>query len=180
MKPRDIIERFDAYLLEEELRLEAVVIGGAALALLGITNRQTKDCDILQPTLSAELVEAAQAFARAVRADGEELADDWLNNGPASLAPTLPEGWEERLQLAFQGDSILLRSLGRGELLRSKLFALCDRGIDLGDCLALAPTARELREATPWVEWQDANPDWPEHVRSVLDDLGRRLGHGAS
>lgn len=64
------------------------------------------------------------------------------------------------------------------DLLASKLFALCDRGIDLGDCLALAPTAAELATAQPWLEYQDANPDWPGHTRNVIADLARRLRHG--
>jgi hypothetical protein len=29
----------------------------------------------------------------------------------------------------------------------------------------------------PWWEQQDANPDWPAHVRVTLTDLGKRLGH---
>jgi hypothetical protein len=60
----------------------------------------------------------------------------------------------------------------------SKVFALCDRGLDLQDCIALAPTAGELDEITGWLENQDANPDWPDHVRSVLADLQGRFGHG--
>jgi hypothetical protein len=84
----------------------------------------------------------------------------------------------ERLQSVFVGSRIRLRSLGRIDLLRAKLFALCDRGIDLGDCLALAPTAEELTTILPWVEVQDINPDWPAHVRATLADVGRRLRHG--
>jgi len=57
------------------------------------------------------------------------------------------------------------------------LFSLCDRALDLPDCIALAPTPTELQEVEPWLNKQDGNPEWPEHVRSVLDDLKRRLGH---
>ena len=60
----------------------------------------------------------------------------------------------------------------------SKIFALCDRGIDLKDCLALSPTKLELLEILPWLEEQDANPDWPFHVRRTVDDLLRRLEDG--
>lgn len=160
------------------LRLDAVVIGGAALNLLGIISRATKDCDVLHPPLPVAIIEAARAFAAEVRKAGEALQDDWLNNGPASLAPQLPPAWQERLQPLFTGAAIELRSLGRDDLLRSKLFALCDRAIDLGDCLALAPTADGLRGLLPWLEYQDANPEWPAHVRTTLADLARRLGHG--
>ena len=72
----------------------------------------------------------------------------------------------------------MLKAPGRIELLMSKVFALCDRGVDLQDCIALAPTALELDAILPWLEHQDANPEWPEYVRGVVADLRRRLGHG--
>jgi hypothetical protein len=64
------------------------------------------------------------------------------------------------------------------DLLRSKLFALCDRGTDLPDCVALAPTPDEIAVILPWLEQQDANPDWPAHVGATLHDLAGRLDHG--
>ena len=168
---------FDRYLTERALRLDAVVIGGTALNLLGVVSRPTQDCDILHPELAKEIEDAARAFAAEMRRSGEALQDDWLNNGPASLAKQLPPGWEERLQTVFTGAAIHLRCLAREDLLRTKLFALCDRGIDLGDCIALAPTADELAAVLSWLEQQDLNPDWPAHVRATLADLGTRLGH---
>jgi hypothetical protein len=178
MTPRETLAAFDRHLTARGLRFEAVVIGGAALNLLGVISRTTKDCDILDPPLPALIADAARSFATEMRQRGEDLQDDWLNNGPASLVSVLPPGWRERLQPAFSGTSIELRCLGREDLLRSKLFALCDRGFDLGDCLALAPSADELRAILPWLEQQDGNPDWPAHVRTTLADLGSRLGHG--
>lgn len=169
MQPRETLTAFDAYLAQRGLRLEAVVIGGTAL---------TDDCDILHPTLPPAIIAASQAFAAAAREKGQVLSDDWLNNDPASLANQLPAAWPTRLQTVFSGAAIELRCLSREDLLRSKLFALCDRGIDLGDCLALAPTAEELRTLLPWVAVQDANPGWPAHVRAILDDVAGRLGHG--
>jgi hypothetical protein len=168
---------FDQYLADHSLRLEAVVIGGAALNLLGVVSRPTKDCDILHPALPREILEAARAFAAEARSRGDTLDDDWLNNGPASLAQHLPAHWQARLQTAFSGQALLLRCLGRDDLIRSKLFALCDRGLDLLDCVALAPTPDELAVILPWLERQDANPDWPAHVRATLADVAKRLGH---
>jgi len=63
-------------------------------------------------------------------------------------------------------------------MLKTKRFALCDRGTDILDCIALAPSAVELAEALEWVSEQDANPLWPHHVRDTFADLGSRLGHG--
>ena len=106
------------------------------------------------------------------------MVDDWLNNGPMQLAEVLPGGWRLRVRSTFEGAALRLTVLGRADLLKTKLFALCDRGTDLADCIALAPDADELDEAEPWLTEQDANPMWPEHVRSTLADLRRRLGHG--
>jgi hypothetical protein len=178
MKPTEMLQKFDAYLAQRQLKLEAVVIGGTALALLGVTSRQTRDCDVLHPELPPEIATAAREFAAELRARGEDLGAEWLNNGPISLTQVLPRGWELRLQPAFEGAAITLHALGRLDLLRSKLFALCDRGFDLPDCLALSPTAEELNTIIPWLSEQDLNPDWPKHVEGTLSDLGRRLGHG--
>ena len=82
------------------------------------------------------------------------------------------------MQPAFAGRALVLTTLGRADLLKTKLFALCDRGSDLADCVAKAPTSDELTEALPWVSSQDAHPGWPAHVAATLADLRRRLGHG--
>lgn len=178
MKPRDTLTAFDGFLSARGLELDAVVVGGAALGLLGIITRETRDCDILHPALPDHVRRAAAAFASDIRDAGEHLADDWLNNGPSSLVELLPPGWLNRLSIAFAGRAVTLRTLGRTDLLLTKVFALCDRGIDLADCVALAPTAEELAAVVPWLERQDAAHGWPEHVRAVVSDLQGRVSHG--
>jgi len=178
MDTYELLVSFDRYLAKRHLNFEAVAIGGAALNLLDVVSRLTKDCDILYPEIPRDIAEASRAFATEVRARGDTLQNDWLNNGPASLANQLLPQWQERLQALFSGNVIRLRSPCRVDLLCAKLFALCDRGIDLGDCIALAPTTDELAKVLSWLELQDANPDWPAHVRATLVDLRRRLGHG--
>ena len=113
LKPTEIIPQFDDFLFNQNSSFDAVLVGGAALAILGLITRETRDCDVIEP----------------------ELPD-------------------------------------------TKLFALCDRGQDLGDCLAMQPSPSELAAAEPWLIEQDANPEWPLHVRTALADLGRRCGHG--
>jgi hypothetical protein len=177
MKPKETIRLFDDFLDKRGLRLKAVVIGGTALALLGVVSRQTRDCDVLDPQIPEDMKLAAREFAASRRDAGESLDDDWLNNGPASLIRQLPDGWKKRLEQVFAGKALSLHSLGRTELLMSKLFALCDRGIDIQDCIALAPTHDELTRIIPWLTEQDLNPDWPAHVRAAMADLAARLGH---
>lgn len=178
MTPRLTIEAFDRHLAGLDLRFEAVVIGGSALVLMGVISRLTRDVDILSPALPEAIVTAARDFARAQRQGGDDLADDWLNNGPMQLGDVLPLGWRERLAPLFEGEALRFKTLGRADLLKSKLFALCDRGTDLEDCIALAPTALELAESVAWLVRQDGNERWPAHVGETLRTLGKRLGHG--
>jgi len=177
MLPRPTIEAFDRHLTGLALRFEGVVIGGSALVLMGVVQRNTRDVDVLVPALPEAIVAAAREFARQQRQAGSDLADDWFNNGPMQLGDVLPAGWRERVEQIFAGEALILGTLGRPDLLKSKLFALCDRGTDMPDCIALAPTAEELAECLPWLELQDGNELWPAHVRSTLADLRKRLGH---
>jgi hypothetical protein len=178
MLPAETIAQFDRFLADRGLRLDAVIVGGTALNLLGVVLRPTKDCDVLWPALPSQIASAGREFARERRRQGEFLDDHWLNDGPSALSGDLPPGGRDRLQPAWVGVAIELRTLGRIDLLRSKLFALCDRALDLPDCIALAPDRGELETILPWLEQRDGNPDWPTHVRAVLADLARRLGHG--
>jgi len=107
------------------------------------------------PELPPAIASAARDFAKAQRKAGVDLLDDWLNNGPMQLGDVLPAGWRERVERIFEGQVLVLTTLGRSDLLKSKLFALCDRGTDL-----------------------PGNELWPAHVRATVADLARRLGHG--
>lgn len=178
MHPSDIVDAFDRHLASVSLSFDAVVIGGSALVLMGVVQRTTRDVDVLVPAVTPAVARAARDFARAQRAAGVDLADDWLNNGPMQLGDVLPSGWRERVVPLFDGHVLTLRTLARPDLLKSKLFALCDRGIDLSDCVALSPTHEELVECLPWLVLQDGNELWPEHVRATLHDLETRLDRG--
>ncbi len=178
MRPRETIEAFDDLLARRGLRFDGVAIGGSALVLLGAVQRLTRDVDVLAPALSPAIIEAARDFARAQRQDGADLADDWFNNGPMLLCDVLPAGWRDRVVRIFDGRALHLDTLGRGDLLRTKLFALCDRGTDLLDCVALAPTHDELDECVSWLVIQDGNELWPAHVRATLAALATRVSGG--
>jgi hypothetical protein len=84
---RSTLVNFDVYLAGIGLVLDAVVVGRAALALLGVTGRQTRGCDVLDPDLRCRSWDAARAFAAERRRLGEALDDDWLNNGTRRPAP---------------------------------------------------------------------------------------------
>lgn len=177
MKPLKIIELFDKYLHGKGKTFEAICVGGTALNLLGVISRETQDCDILDPRISQDIKELSKEFAAEVTKSGIDLKNDWLNNGPASLSRDLTGDWKAKIQIAFQGDAITLYTLGRLDLIKSKVFALCDRAIDRDDCLKLHPTRLELEEILPWLTQQDANLMWPEHVKETLSELAKELGY---
>lgn len=174
---RDALKSFDKYLEKEDLAFSATVIGATALIVMGIVDRATADVDCLAPIIPADIKEASQRFAKSYKGPDGPLHADWLNNGPESLIRDLPKGWEQRVNILFKGRRLKLTTLSRLDLLRSKLFAYCDRQQDLEDCIALRPTAAELSECLGWVEERDANPGWPDHVRRSFRLLARRLGH---
>ena len=178
MTPQVTLRAFDTWLSERDLSFEAVIVGGSALALLGVIDRPTRDVDVIAPELPEAIAEAASAFAAEMRRAGQPLAVDWLNTGPIAVADALPAGWKSRLRPIFTGSALNLHTLGKQELLLTKLFALCDRGTDLADCLALGPSASELTEAERWLLQQDASEIWPTLVSDTLDHLRARLGHG--
>lgn len=164
--------------MTKAIRSDLIVIGGAALALLGIIQRPTRDCDVLDPPVDAQLDASAREFARQRSAQGFPLAEDWLNHGPSSLTQVLPLGWRQRVVPLFQGQALTLRTLGRSDLLGTKIWALCDRGTDLADCVALAPAPEERQDLRPWLVEQDLHPSWPDHVDAVMRDLVQRCHHG--
>lgn len=177
MEIRDLLTKFDVFLTSRGLRFDGVAIGGAALNLIGAVSRYTRDCDILDPTIPDAIANASVLFAQEMRTQGNILRDDWFNNGPASLKKDLPKGWLSRVVPAFIGQSLTLKSLGRSDLIKTKVFAYCDRGTDRSDCILLSPSLTELKEALTWVKDRDANPQWPAHVKSCIVDLAKELGH---
>src|SRR5690606_2942500 len=100
------------------------------------------------------------------------------NSGPSILLQHLPTDWRSRIQQLYVGQSLRLSTLGRVDLIRSKLWAMCDRMRDVEDLIALQPDEREIELAVAWVKPLDANPDWPVHVESMALALRRRLGRG--
>ena len=104
-----------------------------------------------------------------------------VSEGDPAAPPTevrdLPKDWEKRRVGLFKGKHLKFLTLGRMDLLRSKLFAFCDRQQDYQDCLALKPTAAELRTIYPWLRERDGNELWPAHVARSLQAVAKELGH---
>lgn len=173
---KKIVIEFDKYLKSNGLHFEAIIIGGAALNILDISSRKTKDVDCLDPEIPVQIKIASQDFAK-IRPD-LELDVSWLNNGPQTLKKDLPAGWRNRLVPLYQGEALFFEVLGRDDLLKSKLFAYCDRITpDFEDLKNLSPSSAELKQAINWVKERDAHSDWPGHVDKAFIILGKALGH---
>jgi hypothetical protein len=177
MKPIEVIEQFDLYLNQKGIFFEAIAIGGGALSIMGIISRETQDIDILDPKIPDNVYQASVEFAKLQCISTTNLKENWLNNGPDSLKGFLREGWYLRLETLYSGKAIKLNTLGRIDLIGTKLLAYCDRGTDLKDCLDLNPSIVEINELLPWLKNYDLNPDWPLYVQRQIKILKGKLGH---
>ncbi len=164
MDPRTTLTAFDRYLADRGLALDAVVVGGTALNLLGVIARQTRDCDILHPALSAEVVEASRAFATEIRPRAGSSRSAGSTTARARSRALLPAGWELTAAggLPRAGAGLALAPPLRPpevEALRARATAR----LDLPDCLAMAPTAGGT-----------GGSRWPGSSRRTSTRTGRR------
>ena len=114
---------------------DLAVIGGAALNVLGLCFRPTRDVDVVallehddadntRLASSRPLPDALLAAGREVtRALG--IADDWLNDGPTDLLDHgLPRGFEGRLMRRSYGSRLTVRFASRQDLIALKAYAV--------------------------------------------------------
>ena len=170
--PREIIPLFDQFLTVRKLSFSAIAIGGAALAILEIISRPTRDVDLLESEIPEAIKAAAQEFGTL-----QGLSEEWLSTGPSKLMQNLPSDWREHLQSLYIGASLNLSTLRRIDLVRIKFWAMCDRLRDVDDLVAMRVTKAEIEVAADWVKPLDANPLWPQHVDNMQLALRQRLGH---
>jgi len=173
MDTNNVFQKLNDELNQRNIQREIVICGGAALIALDVISRETKDVDVLKPKIDSELKAAAAAVAKSLK-----LAENWLNNGPAILMKELPPDWESHCEVIFEGSNLVISSLGRRDLINSKLYAAADRISDVGDLVALKPLNSELKNAREWVLQKDASGIWPKIVDECLSEVRKRLGYG--
>lgn len=166
-------------------RFRIVVIGGAAVNLLGLVSRATTDVDILafaspgpsgifrlgppDEPLPAALLDAARTVARDMGLDPH-----WLNTGPAPQWRTgLPPGLETRVHW-LEYSALTVGVAGRYDLIFFKLWAAADhpgpKSVHFQDLLQLSPTDEELAAAHAWISQQDPSPGF-------ATDLSKAVSH---
>lgn len=171
MNIKETINVFEQKLTSINQSLEIIICGGAAIHLLGYSNRPTKDIDVLLPKLPDFLSPLIQEIAQEHR-----LPKDWLNNGPENLIYDLETGWKERITTIYQGKYLTIKVLSRQDLIFSKLYAMCDRRQDVQDLLAMKVTEEELQTAGEQVRQMDGNPDWPAWVDICISEVLEQRG----
>ena len=165
-----LLKRLDEELSKRGERRTLIVCGGAALLVMNVIHRRTRDIDVIAPELDPTLKTIAKHIGNEF-----DLSENWLNNGPASLMSDLSSGWQERCHTIFKGKALELRSLGREDLLASKLFAFCDREDDFEDVVRLKPSKEELTKLLPWVLKRDASAYWPKRVEECFSRLRKKM-----
>lgn len=186
---RDINELLAA--LGEELALlgaapiELCLIGGSALALLGLVERPTKDIDVVALAESrggvlrvrrASPLPDVLVRACAEVATQQGIDPNWLNSGPARLLDWgLPDGFETRLVSRDYGSRLVIHLASRLDQICFKTYAAADvAGRHLSDLQTLSPTGEEMRFAFAWVIRQDPSPGFHTQLEQMADYLGVR------
>lgn len=192
---RGVLQRVGELLAAEGDGYAVVVVGGAALNLLGVVERATTDVDILAfadsradgPPDLATLSEPPEPIpeplrrAAAIVARDVGLAPDWLNTGPSlQWRAGLPRGLARRVQWQPYA-ALWIGIVSRYDLIFLKLFAAADStgtgSVHYQDLLALNPTPEELAEASAWVRTQDAAPAFGKILELVVSHVRQDLGH---
>ncbi|HWO71278.1 MAG TPA: hypothetical protein VNP94_11085 [Actinomycetota bacterium] len=178
--------RIDALLsaLGEQLhalggRADVVVIGGAALQVLGYVERPTRDVDVVGLLDGARLREAEpfpetlrEAAARVARDFG--LPAEWLNPGPTDLVRLgLPDGFLRRVHTRTYGPALTVHFADRFDLIHFKLYAMVDQGGGRHetDLRALRPTPEELVAAARWARTHDPSDGFRQQLEAALHHL---------
>ena len=151
-------------------KLTIGICGGAALSLLGLIDRTTKDIDLVTPIhLPAEFNQATKVVA-----DEFGLPQNWINQGPKILAEMgLPEGFEQRAIKKRYGRKLTENLASRLDLIFFKTYASVDRGgYHFDDLNKLNPTPDELRQAAIWCMTHDVSPGFKQMLQEMLKVMG--------
>lgn len=155
-----------------------VVLGGAAMNLLGIVDRPTVDVDILARADATGAIHPPDplppALMRAVAAVARDrgFLDNWMNTTVADQWRFgLPDGLAERIEWRSYG-ALRVGIVGHRDLVAFKLYASADQtgpdNVHVRDLVALRPNDEELAWAGTWARAQDPAPEFGVTVDQVI------------
>ena len=184
------IERIFAALGEllsaEGTEFGIVVLGGAALNLLGIVERTTRDVDVLAIASSTlaeglSLLTPPEPLPEPLKRSIDRVArdfrlpEDWVDTTMGlQLQTGLPPGLEKRIHWRRYG-GLVVGLVDRYDLIFFKLYAAADSGgpasVHYQDLIALRPSSTELQEAATWVRKQDPSAGFSIILEQVMERL---------
>ena len=185
LQGNDIIWALEAVgelLAASKQRVSIVVIGAAALHLLGVIDRATRDVDIVAFTESPgqlhNLTRPPQplpaALSSAIRqvANDFGLPDNWMNRGPAGQWDIgLPAGFAERVKWRSYG-GLDVGVADRIDLIFFKLEAAADQPSSdsrhFRDLVALNPSDEEVAAAAKWAREKNAGTEYQTIIDRVI------------
>ncbi len=168
-------ELLNAWLKENEMTLELILIGAFALHLQGYRRprgEETEDADTIK---ELELNTLRNQIAIIGKTVG--LQENWLNDQSSGIP--MPEGFASRLILIELGTHIQAKVASRIDLIATKAAAYVSRGSktpkDYEDLQRLKPSLEELRFAESHIRSHFSPPvkkePWLSHFEDSIRDL---------
>lgn len=184
---QDALTRVGERLYADGESCRVVVVGGAALSLLGIISRATSDVDIVgwQEAAGRELVPPPMplpaSLVRAVEAVRTELGlvENWFDLRVASEWELgLPAGFLGRVEWREYGRGLVVGLAGRQDLICLKLVAAADEQHPRHerDLVHLAPSEEELAIAIAESHRTNSETLWPSVERVAARVRASRHG----
>ena len=185
-------------LLDKELEGDHTlyICGGAAVSLIA-ASRPTADVDVIEPEVSGGLLVAAKRVASSESGLQLGLRENWLNDSVGTMvqiAKVLPKAWKAnaiKQGAVFEGKNLVVFSLDRIDLLRTKLLAIvsADRGADsiqdIEDICNLGVTVEQVLCELDWLQTADKFYDQSANktrayyesliTDTVIEEMKRRL-----
>ncbi len=134
-----LFSELDQFLFDNNESRSLTIYGGAALIALDILNRATFDINVFQPQLDKILLEAISAVG-----EKHNFNEYWVNSAGKAFVSELPEGWRSRRASIYSGKALNIFSLGRSDLIFTKILAELDRQENMPDIIRLKPSLNEL------------------------------------
>ncbi len=163
-------------------RVSIVIIGGAALHLLGVIDRATRDVDIVafteNPGQLHNLTRPPQPLPAVLSAAIRQVAsdfglpDNWMNGGPAGQWDIgLPAGFAERVHWSSYG-GLDVGVADRIDLIFFKLEAAADQPSSdsrhFRDLVALNPSDEEVAIAAKWAREKNVGTEYQTIIDRVI------------
>lgn len=179
-RAEEMLRALGEVLDEQGERTDLFVCGGMALVLQQLSDRPTRDIDVMgrvverdgalelqKPTLSRGLRDAIKRVG-VLYGKGK----NWLNTAAVILLDetVLPEGMVERAEAREYGNCLMIRLCSRQDMVCLKIWAALDRsGPDIEDLKEMGATEKEVLEGYKWCVAQGGDE---EALRVIITEVG--------